>query len=102
MPNIAIYLDSNPDTDGPGDISDHHQASWTLQDVIGKKEWNGKCLLGMTYTYDWGDNWDHQINLLGRDDPNLHETLEGDGMGPFMCVNGEGYPCAEDCSSTEG
>ena len=58
--------------------------------------------LGITYEYDMGDSWEHQIILMGRADARLHRTLGVEGDAPVICLSGEGHPCAEDCGSAPG
>ena len=48
--------------------------------------------LPMEYEYDFGDCWEHQITIIGRDDPKEY----------FNCVDGTGHSCAEDVGSKSG
>ncbi|KAL8916009.1 MAG: hypothetical protein Q9208_008740 [Pyrenodesmia sp. 3 TL-2023] len=83
---------------------------WTLRDVIEKEEWEGKPVaskadIHITYEYDMGDGWEHQIQLLGRAEKGLHAALTGlpeEKAQKVLCVSGEGHPCAEDCGSEPG
>ncbi|KAI8956761.1 MM3350-like domain-containing protein [Daldinia sp. FL1419] len=43
------------------------------------------------YTYDFGDNWEHEMTLLGRAEPS-----------DFVCIGGSGHPVAEDVGGTRG
>ena len=99
------------------------EAAWTLRDVYEREEWIHKAFraqpgeepeklnvkdpkkdfqLGITYEYDMGDSWEHQIILMGRADARLHRTLGVEGDAPVICLSGEGHPCAEDCGSAPG
>ena len=99
------------------------EAAWTLRDVYEREEWTHKPFrvepgaepevlnvkdpkkdlqLGITYEYDMGDSWEHQIILMGRADAGLHRTLGVEGDAPVICLSGEGHPCAEDCGSAPG
>ncbi len=86
------------------------ESKWTLRDVIEKEEWDGKPVvskadLHITYEYDMGDGWEHQIQLLGRAEKGLHAALTGlpeKKAQKVLCVSGEGHPCAEDCGSEHG
>ncbi|KAH7009055.1 hypothetical protein B0J12DRAFT_587390, partial [Macrophomina phaseolina] len=44
------------------------------------------------YTYDFGDNWEHDIKLIDRTRPTSH----------FSCVGGEGTGIAEDAGGAQG
>ncbi|KAL8767605.1 MAG: hypothetical protein Q9209_005935 [Squamulea sp. 1 TL-2023] len=91
-----------------------NEKKWTLRDVFEREEWekeDGKKIkvsnkpgaqLHLRYEYDIGDGWDHQINLLGRAEKNLHDVLGGPGAPAILCLGGEGHPCAEDCGSEPG
>ncbi|KAL6718631.1 hypothetical protein ACLMJK_002865 [Lecanora helva] len=46
----------------------------------------------LEYEYDFGDCWEHQITILGRDDTRDF----------FMCKDGEGHYVAEDAGSVQG
>lgn len=46
----------------------------------------------LEYEYDFGDCWTHEITATGR-------TGQSD---QFVCVAGEGHPCAEDVGSARG
>ncbi|KAL3960308.1 hypothetical protein ACCO45_005425 [Purpureocillium lilacinum] len=46
----------------------------------------------MVYTYDFGDNWEHYMTILGR----------ADATPDFICLDGSGHYVAEDVGSTQG
>lgn len=48
--------------------------------------------LPVEYEYDFGDCWEHQIAIIGRDEPKEY----------FNCVDGAGHSCAEDVGSKSG
>ena len=72
---------------------------YTLADILEHPEYKGKTYL--TYEYDHGDSWEHEIIVLGRADPALRNALGGVPHKAF-CVAGEGHPCAEDVGSYPG
>ncbi|KAI4137476.1 MAG: hypothetical protein L6R39_007262 [Caloplaca ligustica] len=82
----------------------------TLSDVLEKEEWDGKPIsskadVHITYEYDMGDGWEHQIQLLGRAEKGLHAALTSlpeEKAQKVLCISGEGHPCAEDCGSAPG
>lgn len=47
---------------------------------------------GFEYEYDFGDCWTHEITVTGR---TKHSDI-------FVCIAGEGHPCAEDVGSSPG
>lgn len=67
-----------PDLDWGDDIRD--EAAATLRDVAP----------GFTYEYDFGDGWEHDVELLGRGGPQPG------------CVDGEGACPPEDCGGPHG
>lgn len=46
----------------------------------------------MVYTYDFGDNWRHQMSLQGRGPPTTD----------FKCISAQGHYVAEDVGSPSG
>lgn len=46
----------------------------------------------VVYTYDFGDNWEHDFILEGR----------ADATKDFVCLSGTGHPVAEDCRGIRG
>jgi hypothetical protein len=72
------------------------EKDYTLADVLEHPEYKGKTYL--SYEYDHGDSWEHDITVLGRADPALRNELGGIKQKAF-CVAGEGHPCAEDVGS---
>ena len=46
----------------------------------------------MVYEYDFGDGWEHQITVVGRDAPTRS----------FVCLAGSGHPAAEDVGGAYG
>lgn len=54
-----------------------------------------RCLdLKKVYVYDFGDNWEHYMKVVGREPP-LEEEY-------FRCLSGEGHYVAEDVGSNRG
>ncbi|CAF9927753.1 MAG: hypothetical protein HETSPECPRED_006672 [Heterodermia speciosa] len=126
-PKRVLYLQNTTYDDDDFDIGivpkPQSEAAWTLRDVYERQEWTHKAhdaepgaepeklnmedaekglRLGITYEYDMGDGWEHQIILMGRADPGLHRTLGVEGDVAVVCLSGEGHPCAEDCGSAPG
>ncbi|KAJ6445898.1 major facilitator superfamily transporter [Purpureocillium lavendulum] len=46
----------------------------------------------IVYTYDFGDNWEHHMTIVGRADPTVD----------FVCLDGSGHAVAEDAGGTRG
>ncbi|PHH91991.1 hypothetical protein CDD83_9438 [Cordyceps sp. RAO-2017] len=44
------------------------------------------------YTYDFGDNWEHHLTVMGRANPTTS----------FVCLDGSGHGVAEDCAGVNG
>ena len=72
------------------------ESDYTLADVLEHPEY--KCKTELSYEYDHGDSWEHDIIVLGRADSNLRNALGGVPHKAF-CIAGEGHPCAEDAGS---
>ncbi|KAL9611644.1 MAG: hypothetical protein Q9167_003712 [Letrouitia subvulpina] len=71
-----------------------------LSDVLEKEEWKGKVTI--TYEYDMGDGWQHEITVFGRAEPGLHVMLGAPEYVKVLCLAGEGHPCAEDSGGGPG
>lgn len=69
---------------------------YTLADVLEHPEYKDKTYL--SYEYDHGDSWEHEITVLGKAAPTLRNDLGGITQKAF-CLAGEGHPCAEDVGS---
>ncbi|KAK0750720.1 MM3350-like domain-containing protein [Schizothecium vesticola] len=61
---------------------------WQMFD---NEEWKG---FKTVYVYDFGDNWEHYVTVVGREPP-----LEVEN---FRCLSGEGYNVVEDVGSIRG
>lgn len=85
------------------DPDPEEEAKYSLADVYEKEEWKGKKLT-LTYEYDMGDSWEHDIIFLGRADGTLGNTMSiNESSGQRMVViTGEGHRCAEDCGGPPG
>ncbi|OFZ13213.1 MAG: hypothetical protein A2X86_09225 [Bdellovibrionales bacterium GWA2_49_15] len=58
----------------------------------------GKCLLGVdefSYLYDFGDNWEHRIEVIGFAD-------HPQGLSTPLCTDGENACPPEDCGGAGG
>lgn len=60
-----------------------------LFEVLENAQYRGNDI---EYEYDFGDSWTHKITVIGR---TAHS-------GHFVCVDGEGHPCAEDAGGLRG
>lgn len=60
-----------------------------LYEVLEKPEYKGKK---MTYLYDYGDCWEHDIEVLGT----------APVAGKIRCIDGEGHYVAEDAGCFKG
>ena len=72
------------------------ETDYTLADILEHPEYKGRT--DLSYEYDHGDSWEHDVTVLGRADPALRNALGGVPHKAF-CVAGEGHPCAEDVGS---
>ena len=90
-----LYLQTHADLRGL-DTGTKVESNFSLADILENEEYKGKTTL--TYEYDMGDSWQHQIYLLGRADEHLGKAI---GVNKFdqqiACIGGEGHGCAEDC-----
>ncbi|KAL9034377.1 MAG: hypothetical protein Q9214_007070 [Letrouitia sp. 1 TL-2023] len=86
---------------GP-DLKMQEETLFKLSDVLEKEEWKGK--VSITYEYDMGDGWQHEIAVLGRADAGLHAMLGApeEEEVKVLCLAGEGHPCAEDSGGEPG
>lgn len=107
---LNLQCGANDDLDIGIEPKPQDEGKWTLEDVFEKREWDdvdGTKLevdthIELTYEYDMGDGWTHQITLLGRADKGLNMALGGKDAPKVLCLGGEGHPCAEDCGSEPG
>jgi len=80
-----------------------------LMDVLERPEWKELGVV-IKYRYDFGDNWDHTIQVLGTADGMLGASgVAAEATGPkipdkqdIFCFGGEGHPCCEDCGGVFG
>ncbi|KAF9630236.1 hypothetical protein BFW01_g417 [Lasiodiplodia theobromae] len=61
----------------------------------------------VTYEYDFGNGWIHEIVCLGKADADGEFARRQIGKGVVdgqwtWCIGGEGHPCAEDCGGSGG
>jgi hypothetical protein len=99
---------------------DPHPEDYTLAEIYDSDEFRGK--VGVSYNYDFGDNWHHAISFLGREDPTLRKAMKVKKSMEVVCLAGEvcitsplrekrgadlsltrlqGHPCAEDCGGVD-
>jgi Plasmid pRiA4b ORF-3-like protein len=81
-------------------MNDHKEADWTLADVYEKPEWKGK--VRVTYEYDMGDGWEHDVCLLGRQEPASWKQMTIPSDMKAVCLTGHGHPVAEDSGGPPG
>ncbi|CAK3932980.1 Hypothetical predicted protein [Lecanosticta acicola] len=60
-----------------------------LFDVFGKAQYRDKPF---QYVYDLGDNWEHDLKILGT----------APSTDKIICLDGEGHPIAEDAGCHQG
>jgi hypothetical protein len=60
---------------------------YTLADIFDGDEYKGK--VDVSYEYDHGDSWDHEILFLGRADPSLRKALKIPDEVKAFCFAGE-------------
>ncbi|KAI2783463.1 plasmid pRiA4b ORF-3-like protein-domain-containing protein [Daldinia loculata] len=63
--------------------------SYKLRHLFDDPKYSGRK---MVYTYDFGDNWEHEMTVLGR----------ADATADFVCIDGAGHYVAEDVGGTNG
>lgn len=98
-----LYLQANPSSIGFDEDEEEKmkdESDYTLADILEKEEYKGKTT--MTYEYDMGDGWEHEIFVLGRADDNLGKALGLKDRQRVLCIAGEGHACAEDCGGPGG
>ena len=96
---LSLTMHVDPADSMPGSERYRLEHDYTLADILEHPEYKGKTYL--TYEYDYGDSWQHEIIVLGRADPTLRNALGGVPHKAF-CIAGEGHPCAEDAGSYPG
>ncbi|KAI0456668.1 MM3350-like domain-containing protein [Xylaria acuta] len=62
---------------------------YKLYQLLDDAKWQGQKLI---YTYDFGDGWEHHLEIKSREDP----------TNDFVCLDGSGHPIAEDCGGAHG
>lgn len=81
----VLYLQADPEKFGMGiEPEPEEEGKYSLADVFEKEEWKGK--IEMTYEYDMGDSWEHEITLLGRADAHLGESMSFNETGQRIAV----------------
>ena len=81
--------------DADGDIASMYpdpetikkETDYTLADIYGSEEYGGK--VEVSYEYDHGDNWEHQIAFLGRADPSMRTAMHIPDDMQVICLGGE-------------
>ena len=88
------------DFDSIARIKEEKTEDWTLADVYEKAEWKDK--VRVTYEYDMGDRWVHDICVLGRQQPTSWAHMQIPLDMKAVCLTGHGHPVAEDCGGPDG
>ena len=91
-PPVPVLLGLEPDPkyeDYDGTIPEDSK-QWRLCDVFENDEYKNKQI---EYLYDFGDNWEHSITLIGR---------ARTSTSSIVCLSGEGGHAAEDCGGAFG
>ena len=78
-----------PDRDSVG-IETVPDKDVTLRDVYEKPEFNGKAKI--SYTYDLGEIWTHDLALIGRAVPDQNAQMKAPDEISVICLAGEGHP----------
>lgn len=72
----------------------------TLQEVYEDPSFEGKPRV--VYNYDFGDGWEHDLTLIGRETPGSRALLSIPEGVKVFCMSGEGHSVAEDCGGPPG
>jgi Plasmid pRiA4b ORF-3-like protein len=88
--STLLRLEPNPQDDLFDDAVTEKSKLWKLRDVFENTKYKNKKI---EYLYDFGDNWEHSITLIGR---------ASSSTNSIVCVSGEGGPAAEDCGGCFG
>ena len=71
-----------------GEIEDTRgESEFTLADIYASEQYGGKA--EVSYEYDLGDGWEHQITFLGRADPSLRKAMQIPDDMEVFCLGGE-------------
>ncbi|OTB02538.1 hypothetical protein M426DRAFT_24692 [Hypoxylon sp. CI-4A] len=103
MPQEYLFRATDPTPETPfANVDRMHQGSRTHPRTVERKAdkyklyqlfddpvYQGKQI---TYTYDFGDNWDHFLTMQGR----------AEATDKFVCVDGGGHEVAEDVGGSGG
>jgi hypothetical protein len=85
-----LKLEPNPQRDDFDGKIPKDSKKWTLRDIFEKAKYKDKQI---EYLYDFGDNWEHWIILIGRANASTSS---------IVCLSGEGGSVAEDCGGAHG
>lgn len=80
---LSCVIDDTPSVD---------EKTTKLSDVFEQEQYKNKYL---EYMYDFGDSWEHSVDLLGRAEEYISSNY-------IFCLSGEGAPVAEDCGGVDG
>lgn len=75
------------------------EEGWTLADVYENPEWKDRAEI--SYEYDHGDGWQHQLALLGRATPGTNAQFGAPKDVKILCLGGE-HGAAEDAGGFGG
>jgi hypothetical protein len=63
------------------------ESAYTLKDIYDGEQYKGK--VEVSYEYDHGDSWLHEIAFLGRADPSLRKGMNIPDDIQAVCLGGE-------------
>src|SRR5438046_350676 len=69
------------------DFEIRKSSNYTLADIYDGDGYRGKVKI--SYEYDYGDNWDHQITFLGRAYPSMRKAMGIPNNMRVLCLGGE-------------
>jgi hypothetical protein len=88
---VLLKLEPKPRPDDLDGTMSKDSKKWKLRDVFENDEY--KNFKRIEYLYDFGDDWEHSIALIGR---------ANTSTSSIVCLSGEGGPAAEDCGGPYG
>ena len=89
-PLPVLTLEPEPEPDDFNATLAEDSKQFMLRDVFENDNYKNKQI---EYLYDFGDNWEHSITLIGRADTSTSS---------IVCISGEGGHVAEDCGGAVG
>ena len=84
---LSLLYDDDMASSYPDPEKIKKEADYTLADIYGSEEYGGK--VEVSYEYDHGDSWDHQIAFLGRADPSMRRAMSIPDDMQVVCLGGD-------------